>query len=158
MRTGSNAVLTEDMLDMVEDQWEAIKYQRPGVDGLADGFYDKLFERGPEFRRLFQIDMAEQHRKLGSALDEVIKLARDKDDIHFRRELVELASRHVDYGVTSREQYLDFLSILLESILDAEPLMSSPKMRDAWETLLSKIALIIFEVVPGEGEKPTTNA
>lgn len=66
-------------------------------------FYGRLFDLDPSLRRLFNIDMKEQSKKLAATLDALVESVDDWEKIV--PVLRELGQRHAGYGV--KEQHYD---------------------------------------------------
>ncbi len=107
---------------------------------LGRHFYDNLFARHPELRRLFPADMEGQQRKLEDALDLVVHRLAGRDTLV--PILEDLGRRHADYGVLPEHfeaagaQLLDTLRAL------SGPAWSEP-LRRAWAHAYDRIAHVM---------------
>lgn len=63
-------MLSDDEKKQIRDSWRLVV---PIKETAADLFYRRLFELKPEYRALFQSDMAAQKRKLVTMLNFVVK-------------------------------------------------------------------------------------
>ncbi|HEU4538826.1 MAG TPA: alpha/beta fold hydrolase [Polyangiaceae bacterium] len=97
--------------------------------GFVIKFYERLFERHPDLRPLFPVDMEGQARKLADALQLAVSGLRDPDRL--RPLLEDLGARHVLYGVS--EDSLEPVRVtLLGWIEEVEGEAMSDELRAAW--------------------------
>jgi methyl-accepting chemotaxis protein len=114
---------------------------------LAPLFYARLFERSPEARALFPVEMSRQQAHFNVAL---AVLVWNLDYLGALDEpLRELGARHVEYGV-KREHYAEFRDTLLEVLAESAGDLWTPQLRDDWWQALTRVIAAMFEGIPGE--------
>src|SRR5690349_19151480 len=87
--------MTATQILLVQNSWRLLRDLDPQL--LGSLFYSKLFFDHYELRKLFPVDMTEQHRKLISKFNLIIARLDHLDDL--LPEIAALSQRHVTYGV-----------------------------------------------------------
>jgi pimeloyl-ACP methyl ester carboxylesterase/hemoglobin-like flavoprotein len=99
------------------------------LPGAISRLYARLFERHPELRVLFPVDLAGQARKLAEVLQ--VSLACLRQPSRLRPLLEDIGARHVLYGVGEAE--LDMLRpVLFEWLAELEGRPLDEELRAAW--------------------------
>ena len=108
-------------------------------------FYGRLFERYPEYRKLFPEDMTAQADSLITMLESaVISACRPGDMISG---LHELGRRHVAYGVVERRDFERVGQCLIETLEEYLGDRITPDIVEAWKAIFSMVADAILEGV-----------
>lgn len=116
---------------------ESFQKVEPIADKAAEIFYAKLFEYDPSLRPLFKSDLSAQGKKLMSTLKVAVK---GLDDLQSLIPVLEdLASRHVDYGV-SVDDYTPVGNALIYTLKTGLGESFTPELKDAWIELYKIIA------------------
>ncbi len=134
-----------DRIELIESSFQALA---PQGEVIVARFYERLFERHPEVRPLFEgTDMRAQQRKLLAALRLVVESLRRPEEL--ARVLRELGRRHQGYGVRP-EHYPLVAETLLEVLAEfAGPAWTEP-VADAWRAALERIAETMIEAYEEE--------
>lgn len=103
----------------------------------AEDFYAELFALDPSLRSMFSSDMAEQHRKLISALAYVVRSLPAPERI--LNSVENLARTHVDYGVKP-EHYTFVGNALLRMLRNELGSEYTPELSEAWTEAFRKVA------------------
>jgi hemoglobin-like flavoprotein len=101
---------------------------------LAELFYDQLFRMVPEVRRLFPVDMGEQHLRLLHALLSTIDGLDDPEAME--RRLLALGADHYRRGV-EEEQFLYVPHALVRAVRELQTSDWSSSLSSAWIGLYS---------------------
>lgn len=142
--------MTPEQLALVERSYDAI---------LADGdrfsrrFYERLFERHPESRRLFPEDMAEQRAKLLMELGVLVTTIRHFDSFVARTK--ELGARHAGYGVRLTD-YDHVGEALLGAFAEVLGDGATPALIEAWERAYDLVAETMLEGASAPPSLPRT--
>ncbi len=126
--------MTPDQIASVESTFRKIGpiTQATGVD-----FYNRLFERDPTTRSLFDVDMGLQAVKLMQVLAFVVS------NLHAPETLLpmirDLGRRHVAYGVTEAH-YDSVIAALLDTLAHALGPVWTPDVAAAWASAFATIA------------------
>ena len=112
------------------------------ADSVVLLFYGRLFETAPEARRLFQVEIREQARKLNATLSFFVDSLDRFEQI--RPQLTELGRRHAGYEVKP-EHYDGLLSALMWAFGQALGGEFSRETRAAWTTLLKAVSAVMLE-------------
>lgn len=99
-------------------------------------FYGRLFDLDPSLRRLFNIDMTEQSKKLVAMLDAIVGSIDNWEKIV--PVLRELGQRHVTYGVKV-EQYDTLCSALVWAFGQALQPGFDDEVRAAWTAVIQAV-------------------
>ncbi|MBK9119195.1 MAG: hypothetical protein IPM18_06275 [Phycisphaerales bacterium] len=119
---------------------------------LAERFYERLFERHPELRRLFPEDLSEQRAKLLASLTWVIGHLQQPEKV--RSKLLEMGRRHVAYGV-QREHYPLVVAALVNAMGTVAGSDWSADLEADW---LAALQLISERMCEAHNEVPPVNA
>lgn len=114
----------------------------PVADLVADMFYDRLFDMGPELRSMFPDDMAGQKKKLMAMLaTAVVDLGRLDRLVPAVRAL---GHRHAAYGVTPDHFALVGAALLrtLELVLGNE---FTPEVKAAWIGVYTTLTRVMLD-------------
>ena len=99
-------------------------------------FYGRLFDLDPSLRKLFNIDMTEQSKKLVAMLDAIVESIDDWEKIV--PVLRELGQRHVAYGV-KEQQYDTLCSALVWAFGQALQPGFDDEVRAAWTAVIRAV-------------------
>jgi hemoglobin-like flavoprotein len=114
----------------VETLEESFDLVAPQSDLLMRTFYDRLFERAPSVKPLFEnVDMDRQRQALLNMLVVLRESLRDLDDIV--PDLEDLGARHVGYGARP-EHYPIVGEVLIGSMSEVAGDAWKPEYTDAW--------------------------
>lgn len=140
-------MLTASQKTAIRKSWELVQ---PIANTAADLFYQRLFEIGPQYRKLFSEDMARQKRKLLAMLDFVVKAVDWPDDawrqaVHAEQDLflvvLALGRRHSELYRVPDESYEDVGQALLWTLDYGLGEAFTNEVKAAWVavyTLISK--------------------
>lgn len=109
---------------------------------LTRRFYEVLFERYPQTRRMFGPSLKRQEQMLTEAL--VMVLQRLEDGAWLTATLRGLGARHVGYGVTD-EMYDWVGDALLTTLAEVAGSDWSPRVAQAWTDAYGAIAGLMLE-------------
>ena len=88
-------MLTKKEIALINRNWNVVRKIDPVIVG--DVFYTRLFYDNPELRKIFPRQMDGQYQKLFDMLTAIISRL---EKIHvLKGDIVEMAKRHVEYGV-----------------------------------------------------------
>ena len=120
-------MLTTKEIALVKKSWVSIRKIDPVI--IADVFYTKLFHENPELRKMFPKDIEEQYTKLIDMLNTIIARLEKLDDL--KGDIVQMAKRHVNYGVKPEHYNMVGKALLwtLQKTLGAD---WNPELRTAW--------------------------
>lgn len=90
--------MTSSQILLVKKSWRLLRNLPPEL--VADAFYSKLFLDHPELRRMFPKQMDDQYKKLIDMLSSMV--ARLDNLGSLEQEIIEMAKRHVGYGVQNK--------------------------------------------------------
>jgi hemoglobin-like flavoprotein len=88
-------MLTKREITLIKKNWNIIRKLNPAT--IGDVFYTKLFYDNPELRKMFPKNLEEQYKKLVDMLNIIIARLEKLDEL--KAEIVNMAKRHVNYGV-----------------------------------------------------------
>lgn len=129
---------------LVQDSFQAVA---PIAEQAAELFYNRLFELDPALRPLFKGDMAEQGRKLMSALKLVVVGLNNLDKIV--PALQSLGRNHARYGV--QDAHYDTVGAALIWTLDAGlGDQFTDDVRDAWLAAYGLLSGVMQEAAKHE--------
>lgn len=129
--------LTQDQIALIQTS-HARLIERRGRNGpFGDLFYQELFRRLPEARKLFRDDLEEQGMRFLSTLG-VIVASLDRDDLR-EGYLSRLAEGHAAYGVKP-EQYGPMWEALAEALKAALEDRFDAETEAAWHAAYDLIA------------------
>jgi len=112
----------------------------PSKTKLFERFYEVLFERAPDTRRLFPSDVRAQREHLAAAISALVSNAQQFGA--FEPMLRELGERHVAYGAKP-EHYPVVAAILLEVLAESLRDAWTPEVREAWTITLNSVCDIM---------------
>lgn len=118
--------ITEHQIELIQSSFEKVV---PIADTAADIFYNKLFEIDPSLKTMFPDDMAEQKKKLMTALTLVVRGLKNLDGVV--PVLQKLAVGHLEYGVKS-EHYTMVGNALLRTLHEGLGEAFTPEVKEAW--------------------------
>jgi diguanylate cyclase (GGDEF)-like protein len=109
----------------------------PIQDSIASLFYDRLFAKAPEVRRLFSDDLSDQKHKLMSLL--VTCLGKLHDFSTLVPAIENLGARHAGYGAKPKH-YAIVAEALLWSLAQGLDATFTPEVRSAWTKVYGLLA------------------
>jgi len=112
----------------------------------AEIFYAELFAIDPSLRSIFKGSMQEQHKKLLSALDLVVRSLHAPEKIFSSVE--KLGVKHLEYGVRP-EHYTYVGNALLRTLKKALGREFTPELCDAWTDAFRMLARIMKDAAYG---------
>ena len=120
-------MLTTKEIALVKKSWVSIRKIDPVI--IADVFYTKLFHDNPELRKMFPKDIEQQYTKLIDMLNTIIARLEKLDDL--KGDIVQMAKRHVNYGVKPEHYNMVGKALLwtLQKTLGAD---WNAELRTAW--------------------------
>ena len=125
-------MVSQKSIQIVKETWGDLIGHGPEI---GRQFYDELFRRHPEYKKLFKDDK-DQHKKLAFAITLVVTKL-DKLD-HISEEVRSLASRHVKYGVKP-EYFRPFIDLFVETIASARAERWKPEYSKAWHEVMKAV-------------------
>lgn len=140
-------MITDQHKQLIRESWRLVV---PIADTAADLFYRKLFELKPEYRSLFQGDMASQKRKLVAMLSFIVRSLdwpdeawRDEVDIENDLFLVVLAlgRRHTELYRVPDESYAAVGEALLWTLDYGLGKAFTPQVREAWALVYRLVSM-----------------
>lgn len=87
--------MTERQMILVKNSWKLFRKIEPKF--IGEVFYGRLFQQLPSLRAMFKGDMSVQYGKLVDMLSLVISRLDKPETV--TEEIIQLAIRHVEYGV-----------------------------------------------------------
>jgi methyl-accepting chemotaxis protein len=127
--------LTDHQIALIEESFAAVA---PQGERLVQRFYERLFEKHPQVRPLFEgVDAAEQRKKLLASLVLVATNLRRPERL--LPALDQLGARHVTYGTEDR-YYPAVGGTLLETLAEVAGDVWGPEVEDAWATAYAAIS------------------
>ncbi len=126
-------------VDALRESFELVVARSPR---MTDRFYENLFERHPEARRLFGASLAKQQEMLTRALVAVIE--RVEDGTWLTETMHAMGARHVGYGVTD-EMYPWVEGALLETMAEIAAEAWTPRVEAAWKDALRALSGMMIE-------------
>lgn len=126
--------MTRRQIELVQTSFAEVK---PIAQAAAALFYDRLFEIAPEVRPMFRGDMAEQGRKLMTALAFVVAGLERFEQL--RGVVAELGARHASYGVRDYH-YTAVAEALLWTLAAGLGRSFTPEVEDAWVSAYTILA------------------
>jgi hemoglobin-like flavoprotein len=138
--------MTPDQVKAVQDSFDKVK---PIADQAAAMFYGRLFEIAPEVKPLFRNDMAQQGRKLMTALSFVVGGLGNLETVLPAASA--LAKRHVDYGVKAAD-YAPVGAALLWTLEQGLGDHWSPDLAAAWGEAYTVLSNFMISEAWGRAE------
>ena len=127
-------------IELLEKSFQLVA---PKGEVLVTRFYERLFQKYPAVRPLFQhADMTKQKKKLLGSLVLVIQNLRKPEAL--RLALMEMGRRHVEYGVQP-EHYPAVAENLLAVLAEFAGTAWTPPVKQAWKEALGTINTIMLE-------------
>ena len=130
---------------LVKETWRKVA---PMADAAARLFYDRLFEIDSTTRPLFQIDLADQRRKLIQALTMVVQGLDHLETLV--PTIADLGRRHAQFGVTDAH-YDTVGAALLWTLEQGLGSAWTPEVKVAWSCAYALLA----DVMRGAAGEPT---
>ena len=130
---------------LVKESWRKVA---PMADAAARLFYDRLFEIDSTTRPLFQIDLADQRRKLIQALTMVVQGLDHLETLV--PTIADLGRRHAQFGVTDAH-YDTVGAALLWTLEQGLGSAWTPEVKVAWSCAYALLA----DVMRGAAGEPT---
>lgn len=126
--------LTDKEIKLIQESFQQLSEKSTKI---GKDFYQMLFERNPELRELFKIDMTEQARALMKMVKTVVEGLNNPQIII--PAVQQLGKRHTEYGIEYKH-YKDFGDCLIECIeKELQPNFSEETKR-AWQKLYNLLA------------------
>ncbi len=126
--------MTPQQIQIVQSTFQQIK---PHADGVAQRFYQRLFELDPALRPMFKGDMARQRgmlmAMLGTAVNGLGNIAALLPQVQA------LGARHTGYGVT-QAHYRTVGNALIDTLALGLGEVFTPGVREAWTAAYSVLA------------------
>jgi methyl-accepting chemotaxis protein len=113
-------------IKIIKNHWKDIKLNLPKFSQI---FYQRLFEKFPNFRPLFTNDINRLEDKLIATLDVAVLYA-NKLELK-QKYFKSLGQRHIKYGVTD-DMYEPFLEVLLEIFKEYNPTIYNSDLEKTW--------------------------
>ncbi|MBL8302943.1 MAG: hemin receptor [Ideonella sp.] len=114
-------------------------------------FYEQLFERDPDLRRLFRGDMAAQGERLMAMIGGAVQLL--GQPARLDATLQALGRRHAGYGV--RASHYDTVgAALLDTLAIGLGTQFTPEVRAAWTALYAHISLTMQSAAADVSAEP----
>ena len=135
---------TEEQALLVQETFEKVA---PFAEGLAEMFYNRLFELDPSVRPLFTGDMKEQGEQLMSMITTAVSGLNDLEKLVPTIKMLGL--RHADYGVVDKH-YDTVGEALLWTVERELGEDFTPEVNDAWVAFYTLLARIMKEVAEAE--------
>ncbi|MCS7018038.1 MAG: globin domain-containing protein [Cytophagales bacterium] len=140
-------MINEESIQIVRDTWADLIGHGPEI---GRQFYNRLFQKYPEYKKLFKGDEKEQHRKLAFAITLVITKLNKLDQI--TEEVRSLAARHVKYGVKP-EYFEPFIKLLVETIASVRAERWKPEYTKAWHEVMKAVGDAIAKNIAAQQTK-----
>lgn len=131
-------------LEVLATSFERVQKESGGTRAFGLRFYERLFEKYPSVKPLFNTPAEEQHKKLVASLKVILKLASQPEQ--FVPYLRAMAVRHIDYG-TKAEHYpavKENLLAVLQEHLSKEGKWTEA-MQQNWSAALDAVNAVMME-------------
>lgn len=136
--------MTAEQIILVKNSFTL--YVHPNAEKVAKKFYDRLFQIDPKTKQLFTGDMEMQSMKLMQTLAVVVAGLDRQDEIV--PAMVNLAKRHVNYGVV-KEDYATVGQALLETLEMELGKEFTSDMKEAWGAAYALVTQVMTSVYQG---------
>jgi hemoglobin-like flavoprotein len=136
--------MTPHEIELVQSSFAKVA---PIADTAAQLFYARLFEIAPSVKPLFHGDMAEQRRKLMTALGVVVKGLTNLQAVAPIAQA--LAVRHVAYGVKAAD-YAPVGEALLWTLQQGLGEAYTPEVATAWTTAYQTLSGVMIAAAYSE--------
>lgn len=120
-------MLTKKEIGLIKKSWNTVRKINPAT--IGDVFYTKLFYDNPELRKMFPQNLEAQYSKLIDMLNIIIARLEKLDEL--KGEIINMAKRHVDYGVKP-EHYSLVGTALLWTLQKALAKEWTDDVKSAW--------------------------
>lgn len=130
--------------ELLRETMKRASAENGGTTALGLRFYERLFEKYPQVKPLFNTPPQEQHKKLMASLGAIVAGASKPEEL--LPYLRAMAIRHIQYG-TQAAHYpavAENLLAVLEEHLSAEGEFT-PAMRQTWSEALEFIGCVMVE-------------
>lgn len=141
--------LTPDEADLVRASFRLVAQNGQQA---AERFYELLFERAPETRRLFVNDIGQQGAELMSKLGLIVAELQNFDGL--RPVLEDLALRHVAYGVKPAH-YPPVGAALLDMLAEVLGDGFTPATRAAWVKAYGDLSALMIASAYSRSDAPS---
>lgn len=131
--------MTPEQISLVQSSFERLT---PRLPDLTTRFYEELFGRGPELRRLFPADLAKQKILFGQKLAEIVRAMPRLSDLMGHTHV--LGARHAGYGARAAD-YQTVGSALLAALATTLGEEWDAATRQAWELAYNLVAETMLE-------------
>ncbi len=122
----------------IKQVWVAMAGQRVP---LVEAFYSRLFERHPQYRKLFPQTLAPQTEKMVEMFSSVAGFA-DQTDL-VRPYLLRVGQAHRRLGITVADVE-NFKESFLETLAEMYPGSWEPRHESAWRKAFDEVILPLF--------------
>ena len=130
--------MNEKSLRRIAANYELLAHR---MGDLTRSFYGHLFQRMPQVRPLFRLDMDVQSQHLAAALGLIVRNLRDLDVLE--EPLMELGAGHAQAGVRP-EHYPVLCRTMVQTLRDGSGTAWSSDLEADWTELLERISQIMM--------------
>lgn len=118
--------MTEEQIQTIRDSWERV---RPAARQIGRSLYDKLFEKLPHVRHMFNDDINQQACKLAAVMSFVVGKLHRLEDIF--PDLRHIGAKHADYHIPLA--WYDVVGrCFIDAIKDESGNSWTTEMEDTW--------------------------
>lgn len=133
-------IVSENSVDLIEKSYSLLA---PRGKSIVARFYDELFSKYPDSRKLFEnVSPKAQQDKLLAALQLVISNLRNPGNLH--QSLQQLGIRHKNYGA-NKDLYKAVCSTLLSVLKEESGDQWSDDVHQVWDEALNNISKIMLQ-------------
>lgn len=131
-------------IDILEESLERAKVENGGLTNLGMSFYNRLFEKYPQVKPLFNTPPEEQHKKLMASVGNIVASIRQPEKMV--PYLHAMGIRHLAYKTetTHYPAVGENLLAVLEAHLSKEGEFT-PEMKTTWKTAINTVASVMIE-------------
>jgi hemoglobin-like flavoprotein len=131
-------------VEILSETFERAKKENGGPTRLGLRFYERLFEKYPQVRPLFNTPPEEQHKKLMASIGSIVAALKYPDRL--MPFLHAMGIRHVAYGTLSAHYPAvgENLIAVLKEHLSAEGQWTE-EMENAWKDALSVVSEVMID-------------
>ncbi len=137
---------TADEIKIVQDTFKKVE---PNAAGIAEMFYNRLFEIKPAFKDLFKGDMKVQGEHLMAMLKTAVEGLNDLDAI--TPAIQDLGRRYVDYSI-KEEDYDTVAEALLWTLEKGFGDDFTDEVKGAWTAFYTLLATVMINVANDEAD------